>query len=204
MTWNGAMSPTRAAMRAAIESDGTGAFNSSVSCRRFYYRGCALKLRAPQVTRSIDMRVLVQRVSEASVMVDGDMVSRIGPGLLLLVGIRADDATEDFDWLAKKVVNLRIFNDETGVMNRSALDTGGDVLAVSQFTLYASTQKGNRPSYSNAAPASVAAPLFERFVAVLASLLGRPVQTGVFGADMKVGSINDGPVTIWLDSRARE
>ena len=150
------------------------------------------------------MRALVQRVSEASVTVAGDVVSRIGPGLLLLAGVRVDDGTEDFDWLARKIVNLRIFADAAGVMNRSALDVGAEILAVSQFTLFASTQKGNRPSYSAAAPSAVAAPLFDRFVGVLAALLGRAVPTGVFGADMRVASVNDGPVTIWLDSRARE
>ena len=150
------------------------------------------------------MRVLVQRVGEASVTVDGIVFSRIGPGLLLLAGIRADDGPEDFDWLAKKIVNLRIFNDDAGVMNRSVLDAGGEILAVSQFTLFASTQKGNRPSYSSAAPAGIASPLFDRFVEVVGSMLGRAVATGRFGADMKVASINDGPVTIWLDSRARE
>ena len=150
------------------------------------------------------MRALVQRVSEASVTVAGEVVSRIGPGLLVLAGVRPDDGAEDFEWLARKIVNLRIFADAAGVMNRSALDVGAEVLAVSQFTLFASTQKGNRPSYSAAAPSTVAAPLFDRFVGVLAGLLGRGVPTGVFGAEMRVASINDGPVTIWLDSRARE
>jgi D-tyrosyl-tRNA(Tyr) deacylase len=150
------------------------------------------------------MRVLIQRVSEASVNVDSKVIARIGAGLLLLVGVRADDALEDFDWIAKKAVNLRIFDDAAGVMNRSVLDAGGELLAVSQFTLFASTQKGNRPSYSNAAPAAVAEPLFNSFVERLSSVRGRAVPTGVFGADMLVASINDGPVTIWLDSRARE
>jgi D-aminoacyl-tRNA deacylase len=150
------------------------------------------------------MRILVQRVSDASVTVDGACVGAIAKGLLLLVGARADDGAEDLDWLARKVVNLRIFPDDAGVMNRSVLETGGEILAVSQFTLYASTAKGNRPSYSNAAPGAVAEPLFDRFVAVLSGVLGRPVATGRFGADMKVALTNDGPVTLWLDSRVRE
>jgi D-tyrosyl-tRNA(Tyr) deacylase len=150
------------------------------------------------------MRVLIQRVSEASVSVSGNVIARIGAGLLLLVGLRADDGPEDFEWIAKRVVNLRVFDDAAGVMNRSVLDTGGELLAVSQFTLFASTQKGNRPSYSNAAPAAIAGPLFGSFVERLSSVRGRAVPTGVFGADMQVASINDGPVTIWLDSRARE
>ena len=150
------------------------------------------------------MRVLIQRVSEASVSVDGIVVGSIADGLLLLCGVRADDGAEDFDWLARKIVNLRVFNDDAGVMNRSVLDTGGELLAISQFTLFASTQKGNRPSYSAAAPGPVAEPLFDRFVATLASLLAKPVPTGRFGADMKVALTNDGPVTIWIDSRTRE
>ena len=150
------------------------------------------------------MRILVQRVTEASVVVEGRTTGAIGAGLLALVGLRADDTVEDFEWGARKLVNLRIFNDAAGVMNRSVLDCGGEILAVSQFTLYASTAKGNRPSYSAAAPSAIAAPHFTDFVARLAALLGRPVPTGVFGADMKVALINDGPVTLWLDSRMRE
>jgi len=150
------------------------------------------------------MRVLVQRVSDASITVDGARIGAISSGLLLLVGARADDGPEDFDWLARKIVNLRIFNDAAGVMNRSVQETGGEILAVSQFTLYASVAKGNRPSWSNAAPGAVAEPLFERFVQILSAMLGRNVPTGRFGADMKVALTNDGPVTIWLDSRARE
>jgi D-tyrosyl-tRNA(Tyr) deacylase len=150
------------------------------------------------------MRALIQRVAEASVRVDGRIVGAIGPGLLVLAGVAADDAAADREWLAHKIVSLRIFADDTGVMNRSVLETGGDILAVSQFTLYASTRKGNRPSWSAAAPPGSAQPAFEAFVATLAAALGRPVATGVFGADMAVGLINDGPVTIWLDSRARE
>jgi D-tyrosyl-tRNA(Tyr) deacylase len=150
------------------------------------------------------MRVLVQRVSEAAVRVDGEVVGAIGAGLLLLVGIEEPDGAEDIDWLVRKLVNLRIFNDEAGVMNRSVLEGGGEVLAVSQFTLFASCKKGNRPSYSRAARPEISQPLFERFVTALSTELGKPVPTGVFGADMKVSLINDGPVTIWLDSKQRE
>lgn len=150
------------------------------------------------------MRILVQRVTEATVGVEGTLRGAIGPGLLALVGIRADDGQDDIEWLARKIVGLRVFNDDAGVMNRSLLDVGGGVLAVSQFTLYASTRKGNRPSYSNAAPPEIAQPLFEKFVDELSLALGRPVPTGVFGADMMVALTNDGPVTIWLDSRLRE
>ena len=150
------------------------------------------------------MRLLVQRVREASVVVDDATIARIGTGLLVLAGVAPDDAADDRGWLARKVVELRVFDDDQGLMNRSVLDVGGDVLAVSQFTLYASTRKGNRPSWSRAAPPGTAAPQFDAFVAVLAARLGRPVATGRFGAHMQVALINDGPVTIWLDSRNRE
>ncbi len=150
------------------------------------------------------MRALVQRVREARVTVDGRLTGAIGPGLLVLAGVTADDRDDDRDWLVRKIVQLRIFPDDAGVMNRSVVETGGDVLAVSQFTLYASTRKGNRPSYTAAAPPAIAAPAFAAFVDALAAALGRPVPTGEFGADMQVRLVNDGPVTIWLDSRARE
>lgn len=150
------------------------------------------------------MRLLVQRVREASVVVDGATIARIGIGVLVLAGVARDDTGEDRGWLARKLVELRIFDDEQGVMNRSVLDVAGDVLAVSQFTLYASTRKGNRPSWSRAAPPEAAAPHFEAFVAELTARLGRPVATGQFGANMQVALVNDGPVTIWLDSRNRE
>jgi D-tyrosyl-tRNA(Tyr) deacylase len=148
--------------------------------------------------------VLVQRVRKASVEVAGGEVAAIGAGLLLLVGVGLQDTGDDRDWLVRKLVQLRIFDDDAGVMNRSVLDVGGDVLAVSQFTLQASTRKGNRPSYSAAAPPASALPAFEAFVAALSSALGRPVATGVFGAHMQVALVNNGPVTLWLDSKARE
>jgi D-tyrosyl-tRNA(Tyr) deacylase len=150
------------------------------------------------------MRALVQRVREASVRVDGGIVGAIGPGLLALVGIAPDDTPRDREWLVHKLVGLRIFDDEAGVMNRSVREAGGDVLAVSQFTLMASTRKGNRPSYTGAARPEVAQPEFAAVVAALAHALGKPVPTGVFGAMMHVALVNDGPVTILLDSRARD
>jgi D-tyrosyl-tRNA(Tyr) deacylase len=150
------------------------------------------------------MRVVVQRVRDASVAVDGRIVSHIGAGLLLLVGVALDDVPEDGEWLARKVSDLRIFEDAAGVMNRSVLEIGGEILAVSQFTLYASTRSGNRPSWSRAAPSDAAEPRFDAFVQALAARVGGPVPTGVFGARMHVALVNDGPVTLWLDSRVRE
>jgi len=150
------------------------------------------------------MRALLQRVSEARVTVDGRVTGAIGPGLLVLAGLTDGDDADDRDWLARKIVQLRVFDDDAGVMNRSVIDVGGGILAVSQFTLYASTRKGNRPSYAAAARPETAQPGFEAFVAALSAALGRPVPTGVFGAHMHVALVNDGPVTIWLDSRERE
>ena len=150
------------------------------------------------------MRILIQRVRRASVGIGGSVRSSIGRGLLVLVGIGPDDGEDDVRYLCEKLGKLRIFDDEAGVMNRSVVDAGGDVLVVSQFTLYASTRKGNRPSYVRAAGPEAAVPLYERFVAVTGKLLGRPVQTGVFGADMQVELVNDGPVTIWIDSKRKE
>ena len=150
------------------------------------------------------MRALIQRVAEASVTVDAARVAAIGPGLLVLAGVAADDTDDDRDWIARKIVAMRIFNDDAGVMNRSVVEAGGALLAVSQFTLFASTRKGNRPSWSGAAPPEIARPMFEAFVAALARAFAAPVATGVFGADMQVALVNDGPVSIWLDSRARE
>lgn len=150
------------------------------------------------------MRVLIQRVSEASVQIEGEIKSKIDEGLLIFVGIDNDDDKEDIEFLAKKSVNLRIFDDENGVMNRSILDSGGDILVVSQFTLHASTKKGNRPSYIKAAKPDVSIPLYDQFCAELSKLLDKQVKTGEFGADMKVKLLNDGPVTIWIDSKNRE
>ena len=150
------------------------------------------------------MRVVVQRVSEASVTVDGQVSGRIGSGLLVLAGFEDADGEADLDWMAGKIVRLRIMADESGVMNRSVLEAGGEILAVSQFTLYASVKKGNRPSWNRAARGDVSQPLFERFVAKLAAELGKPVPTGVFGADMQVALVNDGPVTLTIDSRQPE
>jgi D-tyrosyl-tRNA(Tyr) deacylase len=150
------------------------------------------------------VRALVQRVREARVTVDGRVTGAIGRGLLVLAGVIDGDSGDDRDWLVHKIVNLRIFDDDAGVMNRSVHDIGGDILAVSQFTLYASTKKGHRPSWSAAAHPEVAKPLFDALVAALAVALGKPVQAGVFGAHMDVALVNDGPVTLWLDSRLRE
>lgn len=150
------------------------------------------------------MRIVIQRVARASVTVDGAMVSQIGKGLMVLVGVEKDDSPEDADWLAAKTVALRIFEDEQGVMNRSVLDIGGSVMAVSQFTLTASTRKGNRPSYIRAAGHELAVPLYERYVAEVDRLTGSTTARGIFGADMKVDLLNDGPVTIIIDSRLRE
>lgn len=147
------------------------------------------------------MRLLIQRVTEAAVTVADETVGRIGRGLLVLVGVGHDDTAEDVAYLAQKLVALRIFDDEQGVMNLDVRQIGGEVLAVSQFTLLAATRKGNRPSYIAAAPEALSRPLYEAFVAQTAQLLGRPVPTGRFGADMQVSLVNDGPVTIWIDSK---
>ena len=147
------------------------------------------------------MIVVIQRVTEASVRVNGKIVSEIGNGLLILLGIVNEDTDEDIDWLTRKVVNLRIFNDENGVMNKSLTDVGGDAIIVSQFTLLANTKKGNRPSYIKAAKPDIAIPLYEKFTAGFEALLQKTVRKGVFGADMKVALLNDGPVTIIIDSK---
>ena len=148
------------------------------------------------------MRLVIQRVREASVTVEGRITGQIGPGLLVLIGCAPGDTEATLTWLVRKLANLRIFADEQGQMNCSVRDVGGQVLAVSQFTLLADARKGNRPSYIGAAPPAVAEPLYERFVALLAQELGQPVPTGIFGADMQVRLLNDGPVTIVLDSPA--
>ncbi len=146
----------------------------------------------------------MQRVRRAAVEIGGAEYSRIGQGLLVLVGIEAADGAEDIEWLVKKLLGLRIFDDEQGVMNLDVRQVGGDILAVSQFTLHASTKKGNRPSYIRSAPEAISRPLYEQFVARVEAELGRKVPTGVFGADMQVSLVNDGPVTIWIDSKNKE
>ncbi|MEH6512869.1 D-aminoacyl-tRNA deacylase [Maribacter arcticus] len=150
------------------------------------------------------MRVVIQRVTKASVTVDEKKISTIELGLLILVGIENLDAQEDIDWLSNKIVNLRIFNDDRGVMNNSLLENKGDAIVVSQFTLHASTKKGNRPSYINAARPEIALPIYEAFVKALELKLGKKVGTGIFGADMKVELLNDGPVTIVIDTKNKE
>lgn len=150
------------------------------------------------------MRAVIQRVSEASVTIDGTIAGKINHGLLILVGIEDADTQEDIDWLAQKTVNLRIFNDEQAVMNLSILEVAGSILVVSQFTLHASTKKGNRPSYIKAAKPDIAIPVYEQFKAKLQSFLKTPVQAGIFGADMKVSLVNDGPVTILIDTKNKD
>lgn len=150
------------------------------------------------------MRAVIQRVTHANVVINNNVRSSISKGLLILVGIEDSDTTEDLIWLSGKVVNLRIFNDAAGVMNESVIEQGGDILVVSQFTLHASTKKGNRPSYIKASKPPVAIPLYEQFVQQLQTDLGKPVFTGEFGADMKVSLLNDGPVTIVIDTKNKE
>ncbi len=147
------------------------------------------------------MRALIQRVTNASVSIEQKTFSQIGNGLLLLLGLEATDTQEDIDWLAQKVINLRIFNDTNGVMNLSLKDIDGDILVVSQFTLHADTKKGNRPSYIRAAKPEISIPLYEQFIFGLNQALQKPIATGQFGADMQVALTNDGPVTIWLDTK---
>lgn len=150
------------------------------------------------------MRAVIQRVSSTSVTIDGAVKSAIGPGLLVLLGVGHEDGQEDLDWLVKKIAGLRIFNDEEGVMNRSVVDVNGEALVVSQFTLMASTKKGNRPSYIGAAGHEKAIPMYDAFCAALSAAIGKPVGTGEFGADMKVALVNDGPVTICIDTKNKE
>lgn len=150
------------------------------------------------------MRIVIQRVTGASVAIGGELKSEIGKGLMVLVGVAEEDTEEDVRWLAAKTVGLRIFDDEAGVMNRSVADIGGEILAVSQFTLTASTKKGNRPSYIRAAGHGLAIPLYDLYCRLVGEALGRETKTGVFGADMQVSLTNDGPVTIIIDSRLRE
>jgi D-tyrosyl-tRNA(Tyr) deacylase len=150
------------------------------------------------------MRAVIQRVSNASVKVAGRITGEIKTGLLVLLGIEDADTDEDIQWLSNKIINLRIFNDDTGVMNKSVLEVEGDILLVSQFTLHASTKKGNRPSYIRASKPDVAIPMYEKMIAQLEKDLGKQIQTGVFSADMKVALVNDGPVTIVIDTKSKE
>lgn len=154
--------------------------------------------------QGITMRVVIQRVKRASVTIEEKVVSSIGKGFLILLGIQNEDSKEDIDWLAAKVVKLRVFSDENNAMNNSILDNGGDIIVVSQFTLHASTKKGNRPSFIKAARPEVAIPLYEAFITQLENELGKKIQTGKFGAMMDVTLINDGPVTIVIDSKNKE
>ena len=150
------------------------------------------------------MRLLIQRVTEARCHIRGEVFSKIGKGLVVLVGVGNDETDEDIAWLTKKLVQLRIFDDEAGVMNLSVEDIAGDIMIVSQFTLHALTKKGNRPSWIKAAPEAISKPLYEKFVQSVETTLGKGVATGEFGADMKIELTNDGPVTIWIDSKNRE
>lgn len=150
------------------------------------------------------MRVVIQRVTEAKVVIEGNVNGEIGEGFMILVGIEEADGAEDIAWLTKKIVNLRVFDDENGVMNRSIMDAGGDILLISQFTLHAMTAKGNRPSYIRAAKPDISIPLYEAFIKSLEEAMGKKIATGIFGADMKVSLTNNGPVTILIDSKNRE
>jgi len=150
------------------------------------------------------MRAVIQRVSRASVTIKNEIRSEIGNGLLVFVGIEESDNDADIEWLANKIVQLRIFNDNDGVMNLSVMETGGDIMVISQFTLHAKTKKGNRPSYIKAAPPLIAVPLYEKFVIVLSGLIGKPVKTGEFGAMMDISLVNNGPVTIIIDTKNKE
>lgn len=150
------------------------------------------------------MRILIQRVKRSSVSIDNNLKCEIGKGLLILLGIEDGDNNEDIEWLTNKIINLRIFDDEEGVMNRSIKDIDADILVVSQFTLHASTKKGNRPSYIRAAKPEISIPLYEAFCDTLKQKMGKDIGTGEFGADMQVELINDGPVTIWIDSKVKE
>lgn len=150
------------------------------------------------------MRIVIQRVNQSSVTIDGQTKSTIGKGFLILIGIGRDDTEEDIKWLVNKIIGLRIFDDEKGVMNRSIMDLDGEILVVSQFTLMASYKKGNRPSWIHAAPHELSIPLYRRFCNTLSEALGKPVSTGEFGADMQIGLQNDGPVTICMDTKNKE
>lgn len=163
-----------------------------------------LRVRKNCIYYHEDMRLVIQRVIEASVNVDGVTVGAVEKGLMILVGVAEGDSVEDAHWLAAKTLSMRIFSDANGIMNLSILDVGGDILAISQFTLNASTRKGNRPSYIKAARPEIAEPLYQQFCQLLSDGLGKEIQKGIFGADMKVSLVNDGPVTIIIDSKLRE
>ncbi|MDY0903694.1 D-aminoacyl-tRNA deacylase [Pedobacter sp. CFBP9032] len=150
------------------------------------------------------MRAVLQRVTQASCTIDGAVTGQIETGFLVLLGIEAEDTMEDLDWLAQKIVGMRIFNDENEMMNKALADVGGDILLISQFTLFAATKKGNRPGFTRAARPAVAIPLYEKMIDKLAALTGKKIQTGIFGADMKIALINDGPVTIIIDTKNKE
>lgn len=150
------------------------------------------------------MRAIIQRVSSASCTVDGEITGKIGAGFLVLLGIEDSDNDEDVNWLAQKIVNMRIFSDEKGAMNKALAEVGGDILLISQFTLFASTKKGNRPGFTRSAKPEVAIPLYEKMIAELARVSGKEIQTGIFGADMKISLVNDGPVTIPIDTKSKE
>ncbi|QNR83762.1 D-tyrosyl-tRNA(Tyr) deacylase [Pedobacter riviphilus] len=150
------------------------------------------------------MRAVLQRVTQASCTVDGEVTGAIDTGFLVLLGIEEADALEDLDWLAQKIIGMRVFGDENGMMNKALADVGGDILLISQFTLFASTKKGNRPGFTRAARPEVAIPLYEKMIEKLSALLGKKVKTGIFGADMKIALLNDGPVTILIDTKDKE
>ena len=150
------------------------------------------------------MRAVLQRVTQASCTVDGEVTGAIDTGFLVLLGIEEADALEDLDWLAQKITGMRVFGDENGMMNKALADVGGDILLISQFTLFASTKKGNRPGFTRAARPDVAIPLYEKMIEKLSALLGKKVKTGIFGADMKIALLNDGPVTILIDTKDKE
>ncbi|TBO42014.1 MULTISPECIES: D-aminoacyl-tRNA deacylase [Pedobacter] len=150
------------------------------------------------------MRAVLQRVTQASCTVDGEVTGAIDTGFLVLLGIEDADALEDLDWLAQKIIGMRVFGDENGMMNKALADVGGDILLISQFTLFASTKKGNRPGFTRAARPDVAIPLYEKMIEKLSALLGKKVKTGIFGADMKIALLNDGPVTILIDTKDKE
>ncbi|MCQ6960321.1 D-aminoacyl-tRNA deacylase [Mucilaginibacter aquariorum] len=150
------------------------------------------------------MRAVIQRVSEASCKVDGEITGQIGIGFMILLGVEDADTDEDLQWLAQKITGLRVFSDENGLMNKALADIGGDILLISQFTLFAQTKKGNRPSFIRAARPDKAIPMYEKMISVLESITGKKIATGIFGADMKVSLVNDGPVTITIDTKVRE